>query len=104
MTDITVQKTYTTTIKPYAYDDFRKYCEIVGTSNTASDGKIWYSEVTKIKAKDGYKIKDSDGRFVEEIAIDANNITQEKINFLLLLDRKRKIQKMKLYLISMREQ
>ena len=70
------EKTYTTTIKPYAYNDFRKYCEIVGTSNTASDGKIWYSEVTGIKAKDGYKIKDSDGSFVEEIAIDANGITQ----------------------------
>lgn len=70
------ENTYTTTIKPYAYDDFRKYCEVVGTSNTASDGKIWYSEVTGIKAKDGYKIKNSDGSFVEEIAIDANNITQ----------------------------
>lgn len=79
------ENTYTTTIKPYAYDDFRKYCEVVGTSNTASDGKIWYSEVTGIKAKDGYKIKNSDGSFVEEIAIDANNITQGENQFTLVI-------------------
>ena len=84
------EKTYTTTIKPYAYDDFRKYCEVVGTSNTASDGKIWYSEVTKIKAKDGYKIKDSDGSFVEEIAIDANNITQGENQFSLVIGQEKK--------------
>ena len=84
------EKTYTTTIKPYAYDDFRKYCEVVGTSNTASDGKIWYSEVTKIKAKDGYKIKDSDGSFVEEIAIDVNNITQGENQFALVIGQEKK--------------
>lgn len=84
------ENTYTTTIKPYAYDDFRKYCEIVGTSNTASDGKIWYSEVTKIKARDGYKIKDSDGSFVEEIAIDANNITQGENQFFLVIGQEKK--------------
>ena len=84
------EKTYTTTIKPYAYDDFRKYCEVVGTSNTTSDGKIWYSEVTKIKAKDGYKIKDSDGSFVEEIAIDANNITQGENQFSLVIGQEKK--------------
>lgn len=84
------EKTYTTTIKPYAYDDFRKYCEIVGTSNTASDGKIWYSEVTGIKAKDGYKIKDSDGSFVEEIAIDANGITQGENQFALVIGQEKK--------------
>lgn len=84
------EKTYTTTIKPYAYDDFRKYCEVVGTSNTASDGKIWYSEVTGIKAKDGYKIKDSDGSFVEEIAIDANNITQGENKFSLVIVQEKK--------------
>ena len=84
------ENTYTTTIKPYAYDDFRKYCEVVGTSNTASDGKIWYSEVTKIKAKDGYKIKDSDGSFVEEIAIDANGITQGENQFTLVIGQEKK--------------
>lgn len=84
------ENTYTTTIKPYAYDDFRKYCEVVGTSNTASDGKIWYSEVTGIKAKDGYKIKDSDGSFVEEIAIDANNITQGENQFSLVIGQEKK--------------
>ena len=84
------EKTYTTTIKPYAYDDFRKYCEVVGTSNTASDGKIWYSEVTGIKAKDGYKIKNSDGSFVEEIAIDANNITQGENQFALVIGQEKK--------------
>ncbi len=84
------EKTYTTTIKPYAYDDFRKYCEVVGTSNTASDGKIWYSEVTKIKAKDGYKIKDSDGSFVEEIAIDANGITQGENQFTRVIGQEKK--------------
>ena len=84
------EKTYTTTIKPYAYDDFRKYCEVVGTSNTASDGKIWYSEVTGIKAKDGYKIKDSDGSFVEEIAIDANGITQGENQFTLVIGQEKK--------------
>lgn len=84
------EKTYTTTIKPYAYDDFRKYCEVVGTSNTASDGKIWYSEVTGIKAKDGYKIKNSDGSFVEEIAIDANNITQGENQFTLVIGQEKK--------------
>lgn len=84
------ENTYTTTIKPYAYDDFRKYCEIVGTSNTASDGKIWYSEVTKIKARDGYKIKDSDGSFVEEIAIDANNITQGENQFTRVIGQEKK--------------
>ena len=84
------ENTYTTTIKPYAYDDFRKYCEVVGTSNTASDGKIWYSEVTKIKAKDGYKIKDSDGSFVEEIAIDANGITQGENQFALVIGQEKK--------------
>lgn len=84
------ENTYTTTIKPYAYGDFRKYCEVVGTSNTASDGKIWYSEVTKIKAKDGYKIKDSDGSFVEEIAIDANGITQGENQFTLVIGQEKK--------------
>lgn len=84
------ENTYTTTIKPYAYDDFRKYCEIVGTSNTASDGKIWYSEVTGIKAKDGYKIKNSDGSFVEEIAIDANNITQGENQFTIVIGQEKK--------------
>lgn len=84
------EKTYTTTIKPYAYDDFRTYCEVVGTSNTASDGKIWYSEVTGIKAKDGYKIKNSDGSFVEEIAIDANNITQGENQFTLVIGQEKK--------------
>lgn len=84
------EKTYTTTIKPYAYNDFRKYCEIVGTSNTASDGKIWYSEVTGIKAKDGYKIKDSDGSFVEEIAIDANGITQGENQFTPVIGQEKK--------------
>lgn len=84
------ENTYTTTIKPYAYDDFRKYCEVVGTSNTASDGKIWYSEVTGIKAKDGYKIKDSDGSFVEEIAIDVNNITQGENQFALVIGQEKK--------------
>lgn len=84
------EKTYTTTIKPYAYDDFRKYCEVVGTSNTASDGKIWYSEVTGIKAKDGYKIKNSDGSFVEEIAIDANGITQGENQFALVIGQEKK--------------
>ncbi|RGZ90126.1 hypothetical protein DW967_12185 [Agathobacter rectalis] len=84
------ENTYTTTIKPYAYDDFRKYCEVVGTSNTASDGKIWYSEVTGIKAKDGYKIKNSDGSFVEEIAIDANNITQGENQFTLVIVQEKK--------------
>lgn len=84
------ENTYTTTIKPYAYDDFRKYCEVVGTSNTASDGKIWYSEVTGIKAKDGYKIKDSDGSFVEEIAIDANGITQGENQFSLVIGQEKK--------------
>ena len=84
------EKTYTTTIKPYAYDDFRKYCEIVGTSNTTSDGKIWYSEVTGIKAKDGYKIKNSDGNFVEEIAIDANGITQGENQFALVIGQEKK--------------
>lgn len=84
------EKTYTTTIKPYAYDDFRKYCEVVGTSNTASDGNTWYSEVTGIKAKDGYKIKDSDGSFVEEIAIDANNITQGENKFSLVIVQEKK--------------
>lgn len=84
------ENTYTTTIKPYAYGDFRKYCEVVGTSNTASDGKIWYSEVTKIKAKDGYKIKDSDGSFVEEIAIDANGITQGENKFSLVIVQEKK--------------
>lgn len=84
------ENTYTTTIKPYAYGDFRKYCEVVGTSNTASDGKIWYSEVTKIKARDGYKIKDSDGSFVEEIAIDANNITQGENQFTLVIVQEKK--------------
>ncbi len=84
------ENTYTTTIKPYAYDDFRKYCEVVGTSNTASDGKIWYSEVTGIKAKDGYKIKNSDGSFVEEIAIDANNITQGENQFALVIGQEKK--------------
>ena len=84
------ENTYTTTIKPYAYDDFRKYCEVVGTSNTASDGKIWYSEVTGIKAKDGYKIKNSDGCFVEEIAIDANNITQGENQFALVIGQEKK--------------
>lgn len=84
------ENTYTTTIKPYAYDDFRKYCEVVGTSNTASDGKIWYSEVTKIKAKDGYKIKDSDGSFVEEIAIDANGITQGENQFTRVIGQEKK--------------
>ena len=84
------EKTYTTTIKPYAYDDFRKYCEVVGTSNTASDGNTWYSEVTGIKAKDGYKIKNSDGNFVEEIAIDANNITQGENQFALVIGQEKK--------------
>ena len=84
------ENTYTTTIKPYAYNDFRKYCEIVGTSNTASDGKIWYSEVTGIKAKDGYKIKNSDGNFVEEIAIDANGITQGENQFALVIGQEKK--------------
>jgi hypothetical protein len=84
------EKTYTTTIKPYAYDDFRKYCEVVGTSNTASDGNTWYSEVTGIKAKDGYKIKNSDGSFVEEIAIDANNITQGENQFTLVIVQEKK--------------
>lgn len=84
------ENTYTTTIKPYAYDDFRKYCEVVGTSNTASDGKIWYSEVTGIKAKDGYKIKNSDGSFVEEIAIDANNITQGENQFTIVIGQEKK--------------
>ena len=84
------ENTYTTTIKPYAYDDFRKYCELVGTSNTASDGKIWYSEVTGIKAKDGYKIKNSDGSFVEEIAIDANNITQGENQFARVIGQEKK--------------
>ena len=84
------EKTYTTTIKPYAYDDFRKYCEVVGTSNTASDGNTWYSEVTGIKAKDGYKIKNSDGSFVEEIAIDANNITQGENQFALVIGQEKK--------------
>ena len=84
------ENTYTTTIKPYAYDDFRKYCELVGKSNTASDGKIWYSEVTGIKAKDGYKIKNSDGSFVEEIAIDANNITQGENQFTLVIGQEKK--------------
>ena len=84
------ENTYTTTIKPYAYDDFRKYCEVVGTSNTASDGKIWYSEVTGIKAKDGYKIKNSDGSFVEEIAIDAHNITQGENQFTLVIVQEKK--------------
>ena len=84
------ENTYTTTIKPYAYDDFRKYCEVVGTSNTASDGKIWYSEVTGIKAKDGYKIKNSEGSFVEEIAIDANNITQGENQFALVIGQEKK--------------
>lgn len=85
------ENTYTTTIKPYAYGDFRKYCEVVGTSNTASDGNTWYSEVTGIKAKDGYKIKDSDGSFVEEIAIDANNITQgeNKFSFVIVQEKKK---------------
>lgn len=84
------ENTYTTTIKPYAYNDFRKYCEVVGTSNTASDGKIWYSEVTGIKAKDGYKIKNSDGSFAEEIAIDANNITQGENQFSLVIGQEKK--------------
>lgn len=84
------EKTYTTTIKPYAYNDFRKYCEVVGTSNTVSDGKIWYSEVTGIKAKDGYKIKNSDGSFVEEIAIDVNNITQGENQFALVIGQEKK--------------
>lgn len=84
------ENTYTTTIKPYAYGDFRKYCEVVGTSNTASDGNTWYSEVTGIKAKDGYKIKDSDGSFVEEIAIDANNITQGENKFSLVIVQEKK--------------
>ena len=84
------EKTYTTTIKPYAYDDFRKYCEVVGTSNTASDGNTWYSEVTGIKAKDGYKIKNSDGSFVEEIAIDVNNITQGENQFALVIGQEKK--------------
>ena len=84
------EKTYTTTIKPYAYNDFRKYCEVVGTSNTASDGNTWYSEVTGIKAKDGYKIKDSDGSFVEEIAIDANGITQGENQFALVIGQEKK--------------
>ncbi len=84
------ENTYTTTIKPYAYNDFRKYCEVVGTSNTASDGNTWYSEVTGIKAKDGYKIKDSDGSFVEEIAIDANNITQGENKFSLVIVQEKK--------------
>ena len=84
------EKTYTTTIKPYAYDDFRKYCEVVGISNTASDGNTWYSEVTGIKAKDGYKIKNSDGNFVEEIAIDANNITQGENQFALVIGQEKK--------------
>ena len=84
------EKTYTTTIKPYAYNDFRKYCEVVGISNTASDGKIWYSEVTGIKAKDGYKIKNSDGSFVEEIAIDVNNITQGENQFALVIGQEKK--------------
>lgn len=84
------ENTYTTTIKPYAYGDFRKYCEVVGTSNTASDGNTWYSEATGIKAKDGYKIKDSDGRFVEEIAIDANNITQGENKFSLVIVQEKK--------------
>ena len=85
------ENTYTTTIKPYAYGDFRKYCEVVGTSNTASDGNTWYSELTGIKAKDGYKIKDSDGSFVEEIAIDANNITQgeNKFSFVIVQEKKK---------------
>ena len=76
------ENTYTTTIKPYAYGDFRKYCEVVGTT--------WYSEVTGIKAKDGYKIKDSDGSFVEEIAIDANNITQGENKFSLVIVQEKK--------------
>lgn len=84
------ENTYITTIKPYAYDDFRKYCEVVGTSNTASDGNTWYSEVTGIKAKDGYKIKNSDGSFVEEIAIDANNITQGENQFTLVIVQEKK--------------
>ena len=84
------ENTYTTTIKPYAYGDFRKYCEVVGTSNTASDGNTWYSEATGIKAKDGYKIKDSDGSFVEEIAIDANNITQGENKFSLVIVQEKK--------------
>ena len=84
------ENTYTTTIKPYAYGDFRKYCEVVGTSNTASDGNTWYSEVTGIKAKDGYKIKDSDGSFVEEIAIDANGITQGENQFALVIGQEKK--------------
>lgn len=84
------ENTYTTTIKPYAYDDFRKYCELVGKSNTASDGKIWYSEVTGIKAKDGYKIKNSDGSFVKEIAIDANNITQGENQFTIVIGQEKK--------------
>lgn len=84
------ENTYTTTIKPYAYDDFRNYCDVVGTSNTASDGNTWYSKVTGIKAKDGYKIKNSDGSFVEEIAIDVNNITQGENQFALVIGQEKK--------------
>ena len=49
-----------------------------------------YSEVTGIKAKDGYKIKNSDGSFVEEIAIDVNNITQGENQFALVIGQEKK--------------
>lgn len=48
--------TYTTKIIPYPYDAFQNYCEIIGEKKTLSDGTIWYSSVSKIKAIDGYKI------------------------------------------------
>lgn len=68
-------QTYTTTIIPYPYDDFRNYCDIEGDSYTASDGTIWYSKVTGIKAKSGYKIK-ADGKLEDKIAIDDKSVSQ----------------------------
>lgn len=72
---VSATQTYTTKIIPYPYDDFRNYCDIEGTSNTASDGTIWYSEVTGIEAKDGYQIK-ADGKLKDKIAIDDKSISQ----------------------------
>lgn len=80
------EATYTTKIVPVQYGDFNEYCTIEGESRQDSDGKVWYSSVSAIKAKDGYKIK-SNGELLSEISVDSSQIVQgENIQILTLTD------------------